>query len=109
MVTRVPCPTDVGQAGNLVRATKALNFSRPFSLMITVYVLKVWLIKRGILVWLRMPRIVYVSKVLLITGSLLIHNFPFIFPDQTAIAEIIFLGLGLYLVYTNSEDEPTIP
>ena len=39
-MTRVARPTDIGQAGNLVRATKALNFSRPFSLMVTVYVIE---------------------------------------------------------------------
>jgi hypothetical protein len=54
------------------------------------------------------PRLNKKILILLITGLLLIHNFPFIFPDQTAIAEVIFWGLGLYLVYANREDEPTI-
>jgi hypothetical protein len=37
--------------------------------------------------------------ILIITGILLLHNFPFVFPYQAAIAEGIFIGVIVYYVF----------
>lgn len=38
--------------------------------------------------------------IVLIVGLLLLHNFPLIFPHQTELAELIFLGLMLYVIFS---------
>ena len=37
--------------------------------------------------------------VLLIAGLLLLHNFPFVFPNQAAVAELIFIGITIYCIF----------
>lgn len=37
--------------------------------------------------------------ILLITGLLLLHNFPFVFPYQAAMAELIFIGITIYYTF----------
>lgn len=47
------------------------------------------------------------SFILLITGLLLLHNFPFVFPYQAALAELVFIGVTVYYVFsTRSTNSP---
>jgi hypothetical protein len=39
------------------------------------------------------------SLIMLVTGLLLLHNLPVIFPYQSALAELVFLGLTFYYIF----------
>jgi hypothetical protein len=39
------------------------------------------------------------SLIMLVTALLLLHNLPIIFPYQSALAELVFLGLTFYYIF----------
>jgi hypothetical protein len=39
------------------------------------------------------------ESILLITGLLLLHNFPFVFPYQAVLAELLFIAVTVYYIF----------
>lgn len=60
-----------------------------------------WFFPLSLIVW--QNRLNQAVLILLITGLLLLHNFPFVFPYQAAMAELIFIGITIYCIFFPSK------